>query len=456
MLTLCIFALGCEKMHEPNIGENIHSDKCSFSITIDDVNEYLNCLKKDTPTKVSSVRVEPLINKNDTVMYLVNYDEGWELLSGDRRVSRVLAKCEKGQTSINDMLQNETFASYYYSLSEGLYNIRHDEGLSVPEGMDDTWEKLSETEEENGRGHLDSMIVKVLISSISQTWNLKIKDHLLETKWGQGSPWNKSAPFRYSTKISRCYTGCVMVSAAQVLYYMYATTGYPQCTYGHAFCDAFIPDAQDSLILSSSQISFSQYSNHWSEMPLTSSDTTGTYRVAALMSWIGYNYGAKYKRNGTSSRTDKATTWFPYLFGITCQKYDIVQNGIDGFVSLVDTQVYSNSKPVMMSVRQSTDDSGHSIVIDGYRHTRTKTTNEYAYYITGPDGRIPFWQQPDSYGTEYVYSDNKYVAINWGWNGSCDSEPESGTTIWYNIYNDWIVSSGNYDVKSYAIYGFSH
>ena len=190
-------------------------------------------------------------------------------------------------------------------------------------------------------------------------------------------------------------------------------------------------------------------------MPLTSADTTGAYRVAALMSWIGYNYGATYTRDGTSSSTANAFIHFPSLFGISCQLYDIASDGIDGLVSIVDNQICTYSRPVLMQINDVSTEVGHSIVVDGYKHIRTTITNYYAYYITDLWGRILVGQEPDSYDSQVTTTEQKFVAINWGENGLFDSDTATGETIWYNIYNNWIILNYNFN-KQFAVYGFYH
>ena len=48
--------------------------------------------------EVSSM-LEPYVMDGDTVAWIANYDEGWELLSNDRRSPLVLARSESGRFS---------------------------------------------------------------------------------------------------------------------------------------------------------------------------------------------------------------------------------------------------------------------------------------------------------------------------------------------------------------------
>lgn len=79
VLAFCFFAVSCHKTHGV-LDDGSFSHVSSF-ISLEDVYQYVNLAKSDGQTKSAIVRIEPVINRSDTVMYLVNYDEGWELLS---------------------------------------------------------------------------------------------------------------------------------------------------------------------------------------------------------------------------------------------------------------------------------------------------------------------------------------------------------------------------------------
>lgn len=50
------------------------------------------------------VSVNPIVDKdNDTLLYLVNYQAGWEILSSDKRTPQVVAECENGSINLADM-----------------------------------------------------------------------------------------------------------------------------------------------------------------------------------------------------------------------------------------------------------------------------------------------------------------------------------------------------------------
>lgn len=57
--------------------------------------------------------IEPVVYKGDTIMYLVNYNQGWKLYSVDKRMPTVLAVnyVERGKRA-SDILQNKAISSW--------------------------------------------------------------------------------------------------------------------------------------------------------------------------------------------------------------------------------------------------------------------------------------------------------------------------------------------------------
>ena len=69
--------------------------------------------------------ITPYLNENgDTIAYIANYDEGWEVLSNDRRVPMVLASSEKGSFNLDEIKKDENLNSYWNSIEEGLTTLK--------------------------------------------------------------------------------------------------------------------------------------------------------------------------------------------------------------------------------------------------------------------------------------------------------------------------------------------
>lgn len=420
-------------------------------VSINDVYSYLSIIKGIPECKSSQVLIDPITHASDTVMYLVNYEDGWEILSGDIRMPKVLIKSDSGSLSREDILSSPATRLFMENLSDAISDIQHSESYRLPDGVTDSWAPVLRD------SIIDTRLIRVLTFIDTTVVSQRLRDHLMETSWGQGSPWNVYAPYTDSTRSSHCYTGCVPVAAAQVLYYLHNKIGYPETICGSAYCDTYIPASADSIVLNSADISFSDFSQeHWSEMPLAGNASSGTDKVSALMMYLGYHYSAQYFRNKTSAYTSYALNLFPTLFSISCNSFNVSTNGYSTLDSMLSTQVYYQELPVILSILRQVPSgwSGHNVVVDGYNHTQNRVRYHYAYYIIPDGGFILPGQDPVSFDYVDTYYESTYVAINWGWDGAYNYS-NSGSTIWYNLYANWLVGNRNYSEKAYAVYNFN-
>ena len=112
----------------------------SFKVSQNDLSTYFS-LKKgiSNETKLSqSVTVLPIITNNDTVMYLVNYEEGWEVLSADKRVPVVLMMCDKGNITENELYSNPYQSDYVEGMKDAISDLMS--GMSIQAFSDeDNW-----------------------------------------------------------------------------------------------------------------------------------------------------------------------------------------------------------------------------------------------------------------------------------------------------------------------------
>ena len=270
------------------------------------------------------------------------------------------------------------------------------------------------------------------------------QDHLLETKWGQGYPWNNRAPYTSSAMSTHCVTGCVPVAIAQTLYYLHYKIGYPQQTYDDCTCTAYIPSGSNYVQISSSDISFansSLSSTFWDDCPLTNTGgITSDYNiVSTLMVRLGYLLGSKYYTSHTS------TIFGMGIVNVLYDYYSLNSSLVTNTVNYdtIRNNVYADEMPVLLTI--GGDVGAHMVVVDGYK----KKTTKYIYcYLEVGGGHVPYQTITDSY---------RMVAINWGWDGNGDSD-SAGNTIWYNTDGSaWCPNNVySFDVFYGMIYGFCH
>ena len=409
----------------------------SFKVSQNDLSTYFS-LKKgiSNETKLSqSVTVLPIITNNDTVMYLVNYEEGWEVLSADKRVPVVLMMCDKGNITENELYSNPYQSDYVEGMKDAISDLMS--GMSIQAFSDeDNWNGVMPMDES-----YDTWTPWRLVGThIDSICKLADQDHLLRTHWGQSGNWKIKAPYTSASKITHCPTGCVMVAGSQTLYYLHYRFRVPENTYGDCICNAYIKEREKSVKLNSSNCSFPEESlgnMYWDLMPLdkNSSSVSGFAHVSSLMSHLGYLISANYSVGSTSASTYKLSDAFKYSYSIDSRisydyDFDIIFN-----------QISKEKLPCIFAIGRS-DGIGHAVVVDGCRHYRVHTMFEYVKNNNRGDIQ--------RMGQQVVTYKN-YIAINLGWYGSADYDSTTKATIWYNAET---VNWQDYTEFRYMIYDF--
>ena len=443
-----------------------HVVDMEYLVTSADLETYLE-LQPNSPNgikrPVKSVEAKGP-NADVTLMYVVNYDKGWEILSADKRAQPVLAFSEGGEFSFETANPGEKV--WLEGLACDVLNLRTaDKALQTRAAENNPnvgfwrgWElrkKMMEEELEmmtrielpdsidfpfNPRpdrpitplpegGHYE-------FSNTYETYTFETEvGHMTKTVWGQGNPWNVKCPTK-STGSGRVPAGCVAVAVAQVLYFMHDKVGVPSMAPTNAyFTGQYNPN------VSSQNFDFTMGgmdTGVWDNMALIrSSSSANTDLVASFLAHIGHLVDMNYTDTISLANDRRALEDAMNTYGIT----GTLLRGADyGSFSIVNN--LRDSLVVYASARTD-DDEGHAFVIDGYQD----------YKITYNDVYEWVWDEPqDPYGEQVkvplktvVRQSNDikclFVCMNWGWSGT--SNNESGTPKWYAIEaNRW--PAGNY------------
>lgn len=62
----------------------------------------------------SNTSIVPYVYDEDTVMYIVNYSEGWDIFSSNKYVPMILASSEKGNINLQDTSLTSIFKLYMH------------------------------------------------------------------------------------------------------------------------------------------------------------------------------------------------------------------------------------------------------------------------------------------------------------------------------------------------------
>ena len=272
-----------------------------YSVRISDINDYLYNVKCIPSTKSQTISIQPVLNGSDTVMFLVNYEKGWELLSADRRAPRVLIKSDDGNTTVSNLKNNAKSDELFNKLSDGLLNLKNDSRITPPDGISDSWIDATSNRDTVILTHLAWVFEHSVMTLVEN----RVQNHLLETHWGMDPPWNQYSPYTDSTLTTHCFSGCVMVAVGQTLKYLHDVYEMPVGICSDAACSAYVPSNEPGMVLLDGDVSFYDISeDNWDSLALTSSDSTGIENVGAFLLYLGHKHHAVFRRQGA------ATGWF--------------------------------------------------------------------------------------------------------------------------------------------------
>lgn len=339
--------------------------------TIKDIQAY-----KVTPTLRSSSDFDYEIPDDvETLFYLINFndEQGFGIVSGDKRTTPVLAIIDEGGLSL-DTLSRVNNTGFLFFLDQAM-EMQIEEMKMIDDGGGGGG---------GGGGGSSGSTPTVLV-------DLPVR---LKTKWSQHSPYNKFAP--------NGTAGCVMVAAAQALSY-FQTVGSVQWQYNNTYGSSVL---NWSRIIADCQDPNGWYGGYSGYGKLLDSHhPQSALQVAHLMRFLGVAVNADYKSNGqtgadTGDMVKHLKNWCGLSSSSTIYNYDVdyVRNALQQNPnSLVMARSYANRTNRFLGLVYTYED-GHAWIIDGLRRIRYSSSNI-----------------------------KDYVHCNWGWGGKCDGYFISGS-----------------------------
>lgn len=400
----------------------------------------------DTDTKGRSSGSTPSL-------YVVNFEEGgWMIVAGHvRNDNQVLAYSETGNFNPSQ-ITNPGVLFWYNMTKEQMESV------------------IIEDVEENGRSsQLRSLPywidmsqeyywVRVPLPVTTEVLSQGYVAPLLNTKWGQGSPWNSRTPSPSSS--SYCFTGCVAVSCAQILYYLqrgrngfniglYDVSGSYSMDYNYNDGTYYVIDS--STI---SRTNFQLNSPKWQQMKKSAGVEGDADLVAELMFDIAEHAGMKFRSYGSGAILPASL--FSY-YNVQCDENDynfnLVKSSLDRGLP-VEVSCFTDSG------------NGHSWIIDGYKNFESRTEYAYQWRLIPPDSLNYYnnldydyvlteeqkqFLHPDveenQIDRNYTYHREQYLLMNWGWDGEYDDAH-------YSISANWTVGNATYRNNAKILHNF--
>lgn len=438
-------------------GISKEQEEADHSVTREMVESFILSTSKQEP---GSFSVLPYPAEDSPLLFVVNFEEGWKIIPGDTRFGLVLAESDTGHMDLSALADNPGFQLWQEDYQCQIESAKGKtlDGSKAKAGAR-IWEMFRRPSAGNISGaekdvqDRELMWGKINFQTNTVTDTFGYKAPLLQTKWGQGNPWNDSMPEMYGYK---CLTGCPAVAVSQVLYYFHNQQNMPTGLYesvvlSNTYYDN--PLYPSYCTVSVNRSNFTYNSSLWNNMPLDSTlvNPTGYKIVSDLMLDVGARLGQMYSlsvsgvvlSNGyyNTSPCKVTGTWAPYS---------------QPSVSHVTLSLDSN-KPVI-AVGKDNADNGHTWVMDGYYRAEVTTTNTYEWWPVNmiPSGTVIYgYKSTSELLEEYNYmiyqgmlevTENSYyidlLHMNWGWNGRGDGFVTMGSP-----YNNWQGFTNNIMVQ---------
>ena len=104
LFLFCIILYGCNTLDEMNPKKDGSASGNSYSVSEQDICRLIDMRNKGPKTKSDPRKAEisPLVRDGDTLLFIVNYDEGWDIFTADKRMPHIIATSDKGSFDIND------------------------------------------------------------------------------------------------------------------------------------------------------------------------------------------------------------------------------------------------------------------------------------------------------------------------------------------------------------------
>lgn len=450
-----------------------HVVDMEYLVTSEDLETYLE-LQPNSPNgikrPVKSVEAKGP-NADVTLMYVVNYDKGWEILSADKRAQPVLAFSEGGEFSFEtanpgekvwleglacDVLNLRTADKALQSrVAENNPNVGFWRGLELRKKMmEEELEMMTRWELPDSLpltprpdrpitplpegGHYE-----ITFTETQYVYDSEI-GHLVATAWDQNDPWNVMCP-TYNDGAGNVLGGCVAVAIAQILYNLHYRLGVPIAIPANASWYGDYDDNPEFYLGPMNEAA-------WQYVAQDDEDYGKSTAIASsLIAHVGYLVNMDYGIEESGAYDTDVPDAFEF-YGFNCE--------VESFNVSAVANCLRDSIPVYASARrvknQATGEtSGHAFIIDGCQDYKVQYIDYYEWVWDvpqdpdGPQTRVPGYTRTRN--TNMVSC--QYICMNWGWGNDYDYDSEAdGTPIWYAVLGDWNpTEERNYNISRKAI-----
>lgn len=408
-----------------------------YVVSLEDLYNYINykSLLGVCDNKYSDIL--PIYRDSILVYYIINYIEGWEIVSADKRTPVILASSPSGRFVLDSIIDAEK--EWMDSIAEEIIKLKQEwprQGLETAnDSVYKTLDFWSAINADPSFINSDPIITKVgglgdgiwVLDSVIQREEVDIDvDHYISTTWHQYPPYNNYCPYIHLGQPERALAGCVPVAGAQMLHHLHYYLGQPVLGPTYASCEMEIGN-NPSPIITTGGASSSVWDYMRDDASAFTHDT-----AAVLIADVAKKVGASFiidSLTSASAHNLVSTVFEPY--GIECEYYyfnnDTIINNL--FRSL----------PVIVKggISVEFESPSHTFIIDGIRVSRTVSTFHYTWVQDGYDDPFPLEKKIVVRSPDIIV-----YRMNWGWSNQYHRDVDyspSGNWETFN-YNRGVIA----------------
>lgn len=377
------------------------------NVTLTDIQAYMDKGSVIASRNGGDGDIEVITYQNDTVMYLLKYADGWEMMPSDKRFPLRVAYNDEGTLDYTNM--HDAQRAWFESMAEEIHVMKK-QGKGIENEYCKVWNALTKKSKKKDKSISRGNNGEWIYHNTREESTITEKPHLITTAWHQGvtgplqfvEAYNIFCPIQ-SNGLYNKPAGCTAVAGGQVLFYFYK----------QGWSLAGIPNVATPNS-NMSEYSYTEPTNAvWNYVQLGY-----TNAIAKLLGHIGFLSNMTYYDDKSEATLAQLTD-------------ALLHYGVDGTLqdSWDITKMRNNlssNLPVIVSmagVDNKYKRTAHSLIVDGYKQITTRYTDVYIY-IEDPnsyqgdmydhdEGMNPVPEegptQEDTYTTSAIY-----LYVNWG------------------------------------------
>ena len=395
---------------------------------------------------MNSISITPYVESGDTLLYVVQYAEGWEIYSASTSTNMVLFSSEHGHFDLDAPSFPPALKDIMSENTQGIKMAIQEDAAPVHPSwgavslVEKDFENGNATVNKNGQARAISYPdipsgTWVLLESEVLSTDTYTSPKLVVTQWNQKSPWNRYSKMVNSENgLIRGVAGCVPIAIAQYLYHTNKLNNIPATTISKAVATI---DGKDFTFLGNN-------SSLWDQMATTDGYfVSGLDESAMFIGYIGRQLNATYGENTTSVEEKDIAPFLAEVYGtgftLDTFGYSYIKLSIDKKYPVVALAATNKT-----SSGNQQDYGRHAFLIDCYRET--ESTTKYVYGLIRdpwPEGSDDPYESNDvdeegniitwAYTNEIIKTNiiNTQISMNWGYSSFYNN-------IFYSpYYDDW-------------------